>query len=53
MESSRSSSPTGYVPRTAAPAFDPLVPRPIDRPSAVPLDPDADLSVLDDAKNLL
>jgi hypothetical protein len=36
----------------AAPDFDPLVPRPIDRPSAVPLDPDADLSVLDDAKIL-
>ena len=35
-----------------APEFDPLVPRPIDRPTPVPLDPDADLSVLDDAKIL-
>ncbi len=31
-------------------AFDPLVPREIDLPTTVPLDPDADLSVLDDAK---
>jgi sulfatase-modifying factor enzyme 1 len=30
--------------------FDPLVPRPLDRPTAVPLDPDADLAVLDGAK---
>lgn len=28
----------------------PYVPRPIDRPTVVPLDPDADLSVLDEAK---
>jgi hypothetical protein len=34
------------------PDLDPLVPRPIDRPTAVPLDPAADLSVLDDAKIL-
>ena len=34
------------------PDFDPMVPRPIDRPTAVPLEPDADLSVLDDAKIL-
>lgn len=32
--------------------FDPLVPRPIDLPTAVPLEPGADLSVLDDAKIL-
>ncbi len=32
--------------------FDPLVPRPIDRPTSVPLDPAADLTVLDDAKIL-
>lgn len=32
--------------------FNPLVPRPLDRPTPVPLDPDADLSVLDDAKIL-
>jgi hypothetical protein len=31
---------------------DPLVPRPIDMPTAVPLEPDADLSVLDGAKIL-
>ena len=30
--------------------LNPYVPRPIDRPTAVPLDPDADLSVLDEAK---
>jgi len=30
--------------------FNPYVPRAIDRPTAVPLDPDADLSVLDEAK---
>lgn len=30
--------------------FDPLVPRPIDLPTPVPLDPDADLAALDDAK---
>lgn len=30
--------------------FEPLVPRPLDRPRPVPLDPDADLSVLDSAK---
>ena len=30
--------------------FNPYVPRPIDRPTAVPLAPDADLSVLDEAK---
>jgi hypothetical protein len=30
-------------------ARDPLVPRPIDLPTAVPLDPGADLSVLDTA----
>ncbi|PZF81631.1 SUMF1/EgtB/PvdO family nonheme iron enzyme [Jiangella anatolica] len=30
--------------------FTPYVPRPIDRPAAVPLEPDADLSVLDEAK---
>lgn len=30
--------------------FDPLVPRPIDLPTTVPLDPGADLTVLDDAK---
>jgi len=32
--------------------LDPLVPRPLDRPRDVPLDPDADLAVLDDAKIL-
>lgn len=32
--------------------FDPLVPRPIDLPTAVPLDADADLTALDDAKIL-
>jgi len=32
--------------------LDPLVPRPLDRPSGVPLGPDADLAVLDDAKVL-
>ncbi|SEE40212.1 SUMF1/EgtB/PvdO family nonheme iron enzyme [Jiangella alba] len=32
--------------------LNPYVPRPIDRPAAVPLDPDADLSVLDEAKIL-
>ncbi|MEV4755413.1 SUMF1/EgtB/PvdO family nonheme iron enzyme [Micromonospora sp. NPDC049559] len=32
------------------PGFNPYVPRPIDLPSAVPLDPGADLSVLDEAK---
>lgn len=32
--------------------FNPLVPRPIDQPTQVPLDPEADLSVLDDAKIL-
>jgi sulfatase modifying factor 1 len=31
--------------------FNPYVPRPIDRPTAVPLAPDADLSVLDEAKS--
>jgi hypothetical protein len=30
--------------------FNPYVPRPIDKPTAVPLAPDADLSVLDEAK---
>lgn len=30
--------------------FNPYVPRPIDRPTAVPLEPGADLSVLDEAK---
>ena len=30
--------------------FNPYVPRPIDQPTAVPLDPDADLAVLDEAK---
>ena len=30
--------------------FNPYVPRSIDRPTAVPLAPDADLSVLDEAK---
>ncbi len=30
--------------------FNPYVPRPIDRPTTVPLAPDADLSVLDEAK---
>ena len=30
--------------------FNPYVPRPIDRPTSVPLAPDADLSVLDEAK---
>ncbi|SDU81533.1 SUMF1/EgtB/PvdO family nonheme iron enzyme [Jiangella alkaliphila] len=30
--------------------LNPYVPRPIDRPAAVPLDPSADLSVLDEAK---
>ncbi len=33
-------------------SVDPLVPRPIDLPTPVPLEPDADLSVLDDAKIL-
>ncbi|MEU8080001.1 SUMF1/EgtB/PvdO family nonheme iron enzyme [Catellatospora citrea] len=32
------------------PTFNPYVPRPIDLPAAVPLDPDADLSVLDEGK---
>jgi len=32
--------------------LDPLVPRPLDRPRDVPLDPDADLAVLDNAKIL-
>ncbi len=32
------------------PGFNPYVPRPIDLPTAVPLDPHADLSVLDEAK---
>ena len=32
--------------------FDPLVPRPLDRPRDVPLEPGADLSVLDDGKLL-
>lgn len=32
--------------------FDPLVPRPIDRPTHVPLEVGADLSILDDAKIL-
>jgi formylglycine-generating enzyme len=32
------------------PGFSPYVPRPIDRPAVVPLTPDADLSVLDEAK---
>jgi hypothetical protein len=31
-------------------SFDPLVPRPLDRPTVVPLTPDADLAVLDGAK---
>jgi len=35
---------------TIQPGFNPYVPRPIDRPTPVPLDPDADLSVLDEAK---
>lgn len=30
--------------------LNPLVPRPLDRPQEVPLDPEADLSILDDAK---
>ena len=34
------------------PGFDPYVPRPIDLPTVVPLEPDADLSVLDEAKIL-
>lgn len=34
------------------PGFNPYVPRPIDLPTAVPLDPGADLSVLDEAKIL-
>jgi hypothetical protein len=33
-------------------AFNPLIPRPLDRPTTVPLEPDADLSVLDDGKIL-
>ena len=33
-----------------APGFNPYVPRPIDLPAVVPLDPGADLSVLDEAK---
>jgi hypothetical protein len=33
-------------------AFNPLLPRPLDRPSEVPLEPDADLRCLDDAKIL-
>jgi hypothetical protein len=33
-----------------APGFNPYLPRPIDRSSPVPLGPDADLSVLDEAK---
>ena len=33
-------------------SFDPLVPRPLDRPTAVPLGPDADLAVLDRGKIL-
>ncbi|WP_084614779.1 SUMF1/EgtB/PvdO family nonheme iron enzyme [Nakamurella lactea] len=33
-------------------AFNPLIPRPLDRPQQVPLEPDADLSVLDDGKIL-
>lgn len=32
------------------PGFSPYVPRPIDRPTQVPLAPDADLSILDEAK---
>lgn len=32
------------------PGFSPYVPRPIDKPTAVPLGPDADLSALDEAK---
>lgn len=32
------------------PGFNPYVPRPIDLPTVVPLEPDADLSVLDEAK---
>ncbi|WP_421953241.1 hypothetical protein [Pelagibacterium sp.] len=32
------------------PGFSPYVPRPIDKPARVPLAPDADLSVLDEAK---
>ena len=35
-----------------APVTDPFAPRPIDLPTEVPLDPDADLSVLDEAKIL-
>jgi hypothetical protein len=35
------------------PGFNPYVPRPIDRPTEVPLDPAADLSVLDEAKILV
>ncbi len=34
------------------PDLDPLVPRPLDRPTAVPLEPDADLTVLDKGKIL-
>ncbi len=34
------------------PGFNPYVPRPIDLPTTVPLDPGADLSVLDEAKIL-
>ncbi|MEJ3749340.1 SUMF1/EgtB/PvdO family nonheme iron enzyme [Actinomycetes bacterium KLBMP 9797] len=34
----------------AAPGFNPYVPRPIDLPTEVPLDPGADLSILDEAK---
>lgn len=33
-------------------AFNPLIPRALDRPREVPLDPEADLSVLDEAKIL-
>lgn len=38
------------TPQPAAGPLNPLVPRPIDAPTAVPLDPDADLTGLDQAK---
>jgi sulfatase modifying factor 1 len=39
-------------PEVSEPAFNPYVPRPIDLPTPVPLEPEADLSALDEAKTL-
>ncbi|MBE7163221.1 MAG: hypothetical protein INR72_18440, partial [Williamsia herbipolensis] len=50
--SGRPDDPNALPAPLAENPFNPLVPRPLDLPREVPLEPDADLTVLDDAKIL-